>query len=46
MSLADYFPVVNKNASKVVPQIDGATSREKEEVMKQLKRLEEKPKGC
>ena len=45
MSIADYFPVANKNASEVVPQIYGATSREKEEVTKQLKRLEEKPKG-
>ena len=45
MLIADYFPVANKNASEVVPQIDGATSREKEEVAKQLKRLEEKPKG-
>ena len=45
MLIADYFPVANKNASEVVPQKDGATSREKEEVAKKLNRLEEKPKG-
>ena len=45
LSSLQVFPVLNKNASEVVPQIDGANSREKEEVTKQLKRLEEKGRG-